>query len=82
MPPSFSDALAAGVRVERARRRWTQQELADRAGMSRTTISDIEAGRRKVTGDYLPALCRAFGVSLSVLAADADPADLDALGLA
>ncbi|HET9656278.1 MAG TPA: helix-turn-helix transcriptional regulator [Kineosporiaceae bacterium] len=79
--PSLSDAIAANVRAERARRRWKQEELASRAGMSRTTVGDIEAGKRKVTADYLPGLCRALDVPLATLVAGADPEDLRALGL-
>lgn len=78
--PTLSDAIATGVRVERARRRWTQTELAEKSGIARSTIGEIETGRRKVTADYLPALCKAFGVSLDVLAAGADPGDLQAMG--
>jgi transcriptional regulator with XRE-family HTH domain len=79
--PNLSDAVAANVRAERARRRWHQGELAERAGMSRTTLGDIEAGKRKVTADYLPGLCRALGVPLAALVAGADPDDVAALGL-
>jgi transcriptional regulator with XRE-family HTH domain len=33
------------VRALRHRRRWRQQDLADRAGVGRTVIADMEAGR-------------------------------------
>jgi transcriptional regulator with XRE-family HTH domain len=79
--PTLSDAIAANVRAERARRRWHQVELARRAGLSRTTVGDIEAGKRKITADYLPGLCRAFDVTLCDLVRGADPDDLRALGL-
>jgi transcriptional regulator with XRE-family HTH domain len=52
----LGDRIAANVRGERARRRWTQGVLAERLGWSRATVSDLEAGRRKVAADDL-ALC-------------------------
>ncbi len=77
----FGDTFAANVRAERARRRWSQQELADRAGLSRTTIGALEVGTRRVTADHIPALCRAFGLPLAEMARGADAEDLAALGL-
>ena len=76
---SLSDVVAASVRAERARRHWTQADLAAKTGLSRTTIGDIESGRRQVTVNHLPLFCRALGVPLSVLIAGADPGDLAAL---
>ena len=35
-------SLKVRVRQERQRRGWTQQELADRVGVRRATISDLE----------------------------------------
>ncbi|PSQ98949.1 MAG: transcriptional regulator [Bacteroidetes bacterium QS_9_68_14] len=55
------------VRVERARKDWTQAELAERVGVSRQTICAIE--RR----DYAPStvlalkLARAFDVPVETL---------------
>jgi transcriptional regulator with XRE-family HTH domain len=83
MPPSrdLSEVISRGIRAERARRAWSQQELADRAGLSRNTVSDIEARKRIVSVDYLLIFCRAFGVPASVLLTGADPEDLRTLGL-
>lgn len=36
--------LGARVRAERLRQNWTQQTLADRAGVSRATVLRMEAG--------------------------------------
>jgi transcriptional regulator with XRE-family HTH domain len=79
--PEFSDVIAANVRAERARRRWRQADLAERLGWSNVTVSDLEIGRRGVSANDLPKLCRAFGVHLDQLTHGADPDDLDALGL-
>jgi putative transcriptional regulator len=43
--------------VLRAARRWTQQEVADRLGISRQTIVSIEANR------YNPSLILAFEIA-------------------
>ena len=45
------------LRVLRAEREWTQQDLADRVGVSRQTIHSIESGR------YDPSLPLAFGLA-------------------
>lgn len=34
-----------GIRAERKMRGWTQQQLAQKAGLSRQTIVDLEKGR-------------------------------------
>jgi transcriptional regulator with XRE-family HTH domain len=78
--PTFSDHIAAAIRAERARRRLTQAELAKQAGLSRTALADVEAGKRQVTANHLPAICRALGVPLSTLIREANPDDLRALG--
>ena len=36
--------LGAGVRLARQERRWTVQELADRVGVTHTTIRKVERG--------------------------------------
>jgi transcriptional regulator with XRE-family HTH domain len=79
--PTFSDAIAASVRAERARLKLTQVELGERMGLPGFTISDIETGRRAVTANDLPLLCEVFKVSLAELARRADPQDLARLRL-
>lgn len=83
MPPArnLSDIIAAGIRAERARRGWTQAQLAERAGLSRNTVGDIEARKRTVTVDYLLTFCKALGVPASILLQGATIEDLRALGL-
>ena len=79
--PSIGDVVAANVRAERARLRWTQRELADRLDWSVSTLSDLEAGRRRPAVDDLPRLCEALGVTFVELLHRADPDDLRRLGL-
>lgn len=73
--------IAANVRAERARRQWRQADLAERLGWDVGTVGHLETGRRDVRATDLPALCRVFGISLERLLQDADPADIEALGL-
>lgn len=78
---TVGEVIAANVRAERARRRWTQAQLAERLGWSTTKVGDLESGRRRVLADYLPELCRVFDVSLDVLMVGAEVRDVQALRL-
>lgn len=63
----MKETYAAAIRAERARRGWSQEELARRAGVPRSEVSDLELGRRRAfIGDLVP-YCEAFGVGLDVL---------------
>jgi len=55
------------IRLWRARRGLTQQELADRAGISKPYLSQIESGKRQGTVETLAAIARALDVPLEVL---------------
>ena len=81
---SLGAHISRNVAAERTRRAWDQTELAKRIGAegwSRSTVSNLELGKRKVTADDLPLLCRAFEISLLQLMLGADPNDLDELRL-
>lgn len=55
------------ARVRAANGGMTQYQLADKSGVSRSFISDIERGRRVPRRLAAEALARALGVELSVL---------------
>lgn len=63
-------ALRRAVRAERSRLGWNQQQLADRLGMTRRSISDLELGERTIAASELPDICEALGVSLADLLRD------------
>jgi transcriptional regulator with XRE-family HTH domain len=55
------------LRDERTLRRLPVRLLADRSGVSRSYISDIERGLKNPTIDVLEALCAALGIDVGVL---------------
>lgn len=81
MSPQLSAVVARNIAAERARARWTQAELAERLGVAPSTVSTWEVGKRVVGMDWLPALCRVFGVTMADLLRGADADDIRALGL-
>jgi ribosome-binding protein aMBF1 (putative translation factor) len=81
---SLGAHIARNVAAERTRRMWDQTQLAQRIGAegwSRSTVSNLELGKRKVTADDLPLLCEAFEISLLQLMFGANAADLAKLRL-
>jgi molybdate-binding protein/DNA-binding XRE family transcriptional regulator len=69
--------LANNVRQVREERGWSQQELAERAGLSRTGISAIEAGRLVPSTAAALALAAAFGCRVEDLFALKGSAEAD-----
>ena len=43
-PQELAQELGARLRQERLRRNWTQRSLAERAGVSRLTVTRVERG--------------------------------------
>jgi transcriptional regulator with XRE-family HTH domain len=58
------------VKQLREQRGWSQEKLAERAGLDWTYISGIERGLRNPGLNTLGSLARAFGVSLPMLVSD------------
>ncbi len=71
-------AIAARLRAAREQSGLSQGQAAKILGLLRPTISEIEAGRRRVAAEELAGFARIYGVSISWLADDrsevADPA--------
>jgi transcriptional regulator with XRE-family HTH domain len=59
--------LGQNVRKLREAKGWSQEDYADRAGIHRTYVSDIERGKRNPTVTVVEKLAAPFGVSPSQL---------------
>lgn len=72
--------IAARVRTERDRRRWTLAQLAEASGVSQAMISRIERGESSPTAVVLGKLSAAFQLSVSSLLALAEGTPADGAG--
>jgi transcriptional regulator with XRE-family HTH domain len=67
-PPDAVDAeIGARIKMLRADRGFTIEELAQRSGVSRAMISRIERGESSATAQLLNRLCGGLGITLSGL---------------
>jgi len=58
-----AEHFAGRLRELREAAGWTQQELAERAGLTRDGIAQLERGRRQPVWETVIALCGALDVS-------------------
>jgi DNA-binding XRE family transcriptional regulator len=65
MSESRSAILAKRLRTARVNGQFSQQDVADVLGLSRSAVSQIENGRRAVKGPELRALAELYGRRLS-----------------
>jgi transcriptional regulator with XRE-family HTH domain len=64
MPTTDTD-LGMRLRIERIRKRLRQRDVAIRADLSASTLSDIECGWRAPTKEQVAAICSAMGIALA-----------------
>lgn len=76
--PSVTTSLAARIGVLRTARGWTQQQLADRVGISRVAVSHLEAGINSPDARTVTLLAAAFGVEPHDVVAGTDYPDAKA----
>ena len=69
--------VAERVRLARQQAGLSQAQVARLLGMHRPSISEIEAGRRRVSAEELAAFARIYEVSVSWLANIADDQQVD-----
>src|SRR2546421_7553646 len=69
---AIDSTIAARVRGERTVRRWSLDDLAERASVSKAMISKIERAEASPTAALLGRLSAAFGLTLSALLAEAE----------
>lgn len=67
MEETVTSRLAERLKILRQERRWSLNELSDRSGVSRATLSRLENGEVSPTTDVLARLCAAYGLTLSRL---------------
>lgn len=56
-------AMAAEMRVEMARKGWKQQDLADKVGITRESMSRYLSGKKQMPIDTFLRAMAAFGVN-------------------
>ena len=67
--------FATSLRRWRNRRGFSQEELAERADLHRTYISDVERGARNLSLESINKLANALEISLPILFSNPDPAE-------
>jgi transcriptional regulator with XRE-family HTH domain len=77
----LSVAIARNARGIRAASQLRQVDVAGKAGISRTRLSLIESGERRLLVEDVLFLCAGLGVTLERLLEGADPTDRRTLGL-
>ena len=70
-------AFGAAVRAHRRDRGWSQEEFADRVGLHRTYMGDVERGERNLGLVNVRRIADALGMPLSALMAEAEKSDSD-----
>jgi len=65
------------LRLAREMAGLSQGQVAKKLGLHRPSISEMEAGRRRVTGEELAALARLYGVSVDWLTDTTDNQSID-----
>lgn len=62
---ALQSAFAEVVRKLRLNKRLSQEEFAERSGLHRTYISDIERGVRNIAFSNIVRICEALEISIS-----------------
>ena len=55
------------VRKLRVQRGWTQVDMAEKLGLDRSYLADVERGKRNISILNLDVIAKGFGLSLSRL---------------
>ena len=71
MKQQVRERIGNRIAALRKQARLTQEQLADRAGLQRTHVGRIEAGRYAVTLEVVQAIAQALGMTVDII----DPRD-------
>lgn len=58
----FRYELGGRIRAARARKGWSQADLADKASLTPSAVSMYESGKRTPRADSLKRICESLGV--------------------
>ena len=61
------------IRLERSKRKLSQEDLASRIGLTRTSITNIEKGRQKMLLHTTVDISLALGIPISEILSSLDP---------
>ena len=75
MRDNAREHIAARLRAARKAAGLSQGQVAKLLGLHRPTISEVEAGRRRVSGEELVAFARTYGVSVQWLTTSSEQSD-------
>ncbi|BAP55538.1 XRE family transcriptional regulator [Thioploca ingrica] len=64
---SIRELFAHNLKVWRQKKKFSQEELADRSGLHRTYISSVERAKRNISIDNIEKLANALEVNICVL---------------
>lgn len=64
---NIKEALGKRIKTLRNELGFSQEELADRAGIDRTYITSVECGKRNISIVNIEKIATALGVTLSKL---------------
>lgn len=67
MPNDVRARFGTRVRHLRKQQGWTQEDMAERLGIDRSYIADMERGQRNVSLIMQETLANGFGITLSKL---------------
>jgi transcriptional regulator with XRE-family HTH domain len=68
-----TQAVGERIRKRRLELEWTQDVLAERAGISKSFLSDLENGKRSIGAEKLLDVGRVLSLSLDYLMTGEDP---------
>src|SRR3972149_12058394 len=72
----FRQAIAARLRLAREMAGLTQGQVAKSRGWHRPTVSEIEAGRRKVSAEEVSMLAELYGVNVPWIVGEEEESNL------
>jgi len=67
MKTTALEELGNRIREKRKARGWTQEDLADNAGIDRSYIGGVERGQRNLTFKVLCQICEAMRCDVAAL---------------